>query len=105
MLQRRRPAIAAREEKTIGELSATVIERVPQVLISAKFPTRRALEEMPLMQRAIRDAERKLGANGRVLVRWSGTEPKLRIMIEGPSPDRIQQMADDIAAEAKRDIA
>ncbi|MDB4985942.1 MAG: Phosphoglucosamine mutase [Myxococcaceae bacterium] len=98
-------AIAAREEKTIGELSQTVIERVPQVLLSAKFPTRRALEEMPLMQRAIRDAERKLGADGRVLVRWSGTEPKLRIMIEGPSPDRIQQMADDIATEAKRDIA
>ena len=51
------------------------------------------------------EAEKKLGGNGRVLVRWSGTEAKLRIMIEGPSPDRIQQMADEIAAEAKRDIA
>jgi phosphoglucosamine mutase len=74
-------------------------------LVNATFPVRKSLEEMPLTQRAIRDAERKLGANGRVLVRWSGTEAKLRIMIEGPSPDRIKQMAEDIAAEAKRDIA
>jgi phosphoglucosamine mutase len=98
-------AISAREQKSIAELSETAIERVPQVLISAKFPNRKALDEMPLTQRAIRDAEKKLGANGRVLVRWSGTEAKLRIMIEGPSPDRIKQMADDIVAEAKRDIA
>jgi phosphoglucosamine mutase len=98
-------AISAREQKSVAELSQAAIERVPQVLISAKFQNRKALEEMPLTQRAIRDAEKKLGAHGRVLVRWSGTEAKLRIMIEGPSPDRIKQMADDIVAEAKRDIA
>jgi phosphoglucosamine mutase len=98
-------AIAQREQKTIAELSATAIERVPQVLVNATFPTRKALEEMPLTQRAIRDVEKKLGGAGRVLVRWSGTEAKLRIMIEGPSPDRIKAMADEIAAEARRDIA
>lgn len=98
-------AIAQREQKTIAELSATAIERVPQVLVNATFPTRKALEEMPLTQRAIRDVEKKLGGAGRVLVRWSGTEAKLRIMIEGPSPDRIRAMADEIAAEARRDIA
>ena len=98
-------AIAAREQKTVAELAATAIERVPQVLVNATFPTRKALDEMPLTQRAIKDAEKKLNGNGRVLVRWSGTEAKLRIMIEGPSPDRIKQMAEGIAAEAKRDIA
>ncbi len=98
-------AIATREQKSICELSAAAIERVPQVLVNATFATRKALEEMPLTQRAIRDAERKLGADGRVLVRWSGTEAKLRIMIEGPSPDRIKQMAEEIAEGAKRDIA
>jgi phosphoglucosamine mutase len=98
-------AISAREQRSIGELTDHAIERVPQVLVNATFPTRKALDDMPLTQRAIRDAERKLGANGRVLVRWSGTEAKLRIMIEGPSRDRIKQMADSIAAEAKRDIA
>ena len=98
-------AISAREQKSIGELTDRAIERVPQILLNATFPTRKSLDEMPLTQRAIRDAEKKLGANGRVLVRWSGTEAKLRIMIEGPSRDRIKQMADSIAAEAKRDIA
>ncbi|MET0342074.1 MAG: phosphoglucosamine mutase [Polyangiales bacterium] len=98
-------AIATREQKTISELAGTAIERVPQVLVNATFPTRKALDDMPLTQRAIKDAEKKLNGNGRVLVRWSGTEAKLRIMIEGPSPDRIKQMAEGIAAEAKRDIA
>jgi phosphoglucosamine mutase len=98
-------AIAAREQKTIGELTDNAIERVPQILVNATFPRRKSLEEMPLTKRAIRDAERTLGTNGRVLVRWSGTEAKLRIMIEGPSPDRIKEMAEGIAAEAKRDIA
>jgi phosphomannomutase len=37
-------------------------------------------------------------------VRWSGTEPKLRVMIEGPKQDRIQAMANGIAAEAKKEF-
>ncbi|MET0286458.1 MAG: phosphoglucosamine mutase, partial [Polyangiales bacterium] len=98
-------AIAQREQKSIAELTHSAIDRVPQVLVNATFPNRKALEEMPHTQRAIKDVEKKLGGAGRVLVRWSGTEAKLRIMIEGPSPDRIKAMADGIAAEARRDIA
>jgi phosphoglucosamine mutase len=59
---------------------------------------------MPHTQKAIRAAEHKLGKDGRVLVRWSGTEAKLRVMIEGPGRELIKRMAEDIAAEAKRDI-
>jgi phosphoglucosamine mutase len=97
-------AIARREQKSIGELTDGALERVPQVLVNATFNARKPLDDMPNTQKAIRDAEKKLGANGRVLVRWSGTEAKLRVMIEGPSPDQIKKMADSIAAEAKRDI-
>lgn len=97
-------AIAVRERKSVGELTDKAIERVPQILVNATFATRKPLEEMPSTQKAIRSAEQKLGDSGRVLVRWSGTEPKLRVMIEGPSRDQIKRMADDITAEAKRDI-
>jgi phosphoglucosamine mutase len=97
-------AIAMREQWSVGELTDGAIQRVPQILINATFPTRKALEDMPAMQKAIRTAEQKLGRDGRVLVRWSGTEAKLRVMIEGPGRDQIKRMAEDIAAEAKRDI-
>jgi phosphoglucosamine mutase len=52
------------------------------------------------IQRAIRDAEARLGAGGRVLVRPSGTEPALRVMIEGPDADLVSELADAIATLA-----
>jgi phosphoglucosamine mutase len=48
--------------------------------------------------------ERDLGKTGRVLVRWSGTEPKLRIMLEGPSEKRLHALADDLEAAARTDL-
>ena len=55
--------------------------------------------DRPLQQR-IADAERRLGARGRVLVRPSGTEPALRVMVEGPDPDLVAELADEIATLA-----
>jgi phosphoglucosamine mutase len=98
-------AIAVREQKTIGELTDKALERVPQVLVNETFAQRRPLEDMPHTQKAIADAEQKLGADGRVLVRWSGTEAKLRVMIEGPARDQIKKRADAIVEEARRDLA
>ena len=80
------------------------MERVPQVLVNVTLPGKCPLDELPKTSKAIASAEKALGKNGRVLVRWSGTEPKLRVMIEGPKQDRIQSMADGIAAEAKKEF-
>jgi len=46
---------------------------------------------------ASRDVERRLGSEGRLLLRYSGTEPLVRIMIEGPGRDEIEALADDLA--------
>jgi phosphoglucosamine mutase len=96
-------AIVLREGRPLSELAREALERVPQVLVNIKLPTRRPLEDMPRTRTAIRAAEKTLGSEGRVLVRWSGTEPKLRVMVEGPDADRIARMADAIAEEAQRE--
>jgi phosphoglucosamine mutase len=96
--------IMLREQRPLSELSR-LMERVPQVLESIRLATRRPLEEMVELTRRIADAEARLGGDGRVLVRWSGTEPKLRFMLEGPDRDALKTMADEMAEAARRDVA
>ncbi|HSN84386.1 MAG TPA: phosphoglucosamine mutase [Polyangiales bacterium] len=97
-------AILCREQRPLSELAAQVMERVPQVLVNVSLPDRRPLDELPKTRRAIAMVEKTLGKEGRVLVRWSGTEPKLRVMIEGPRLEKIQTMADDIADTAQKEL-
>jgi phosphoglucosamine mutase len=59
---------------------------------------RRALSELPRVQKAIAAVERSLGKTGRVLVRFSGTENKVRVLVEGPDAKRTRAHADAIAA-------
>jgi phosphoglucosamine mutase len=97
-------AIVLREGRPLSELASEAMCRVPQVLVNVTLPDRRPLTEMPKTSRAIARVEKSLGRNGRVLVRWSGTEPKLRVMIEGPEQDRITSMANGIAEEATEEF-
>lgn len=97
-------SIVLREQKPLSELAAGVMERVPQVLVNITLPQRKPLSELPKALKATQHAEKVLGRDGRVLVRWSGTEPKLRVMIEGPKLDVITRMANEIAEAAKRDL-
>jgi len=97
-------AIMLREGRSLSDLTADVMKRVPQVLVNVTLPDRRPLESLPKTTRAIARARKSLGVDGRVLVRWSGTEPKLRVMIEGPKHDRIEAMANDIADAAKAEV-
>jgi len=96
-------AIILREQRPLSTLAGEVMQHVPQVLVNVTLPERKPLEEMKQTTKAMRDTENKLGKEGRVVVRWSGTEPKLRIMIEGPDQKTIREMAHAIAEKARND--
>ena len=89
-------AVMVREQKPLSEL-AKVMERTPQVLVNLAVERKVPLDQLPDVQKLIADVERELGADGRVLVRYSGTESKARVMIEGMDQGRIQGWADEIA--------
>ncbi len=98
-------AIMVRTGKPLSELAHAAMERVPQILKNVNLPSRKRLEEMDKLSKATALVTRALGGEGRVLVRWSGTEPKLRIMIEGPDLALIETYASDLASAAQHDFA
>ncbi len=97
-------ALMIRTGKPLSELARAAMERVPQVVESATLPARRPLEEMTALQRRTEQVREDLGKDGRVLVRWSGTEPKLRVMVEGPDEQRIAVMARELLEAAREDV-
>ena len=96
-------AIAVRSGKPVSELAKSAMTRVPQVLENVTLATRRPLEDMRQLATSTAKVKDALGAEGRVLVRWSGTEPKLRIMLEGPNEAKLHTWAKDLAAAARKD--
>ncbi len=97
-------ALMMRTGKPVSELAKAAMTRVPQTLENVTLPSRKPLEEMPHLSAASAAVQGKLGGEGRVLVRWSGTEPKLRIMIEGPDHDQIVAWSHELADAAKSDF-
>jgi phosphoglucosamine mutase len=89
-------AVMVREGRPLSEL-AHVMERTPQVLVNVKVDRKVPIDELADVRRLIANVERDLGDDGRVLVRYSGTEAKARVMIEGPDEARIKDMAQGIA--------
>jgi phosphoglucosamine mutase len=89
-------AVMLRKDRPLAELSACV-QKYPQVLINVIVKEKKDLKALPQARHAIQEAEKRLGAKGRLLVRYSGTEPKLRVMTEGEDEPLIQQVAQDLA--------
>ncbi len=97
-------AILVRTGRPLSELAKDAMTRVPQVLENVTLSARKALDQMRHLSLGTAKVKDALGADGRVLVRWSGTEAKLRIMLEGPNEDRLRSWAKDLAAAAKKDV-
>ncbi len=89
-------AVALREQKPLSELSR-VMQPVPQVLLNREVTRKIPLENLPRSRKCIATVERKLGKDGRVLVRYSGTESKVRIMLEGKDGKLLKGLAEEIA--------
>ncbi|MBK6690606.1 MAG: phosphoglucosamine mutase [Myxococcales bacterium] len=96
-------ALMLRTGQPLSTLAKNALERVPQVLENVTLPLRMPLEEMRTLQALEAKVKKKLGSNGRVLIRWSGTEPKLRVMLEGPNEAALREYAQELIEAAKRD--
>jgi phosphoglucosamine mutase len=97
-------AVMVEEGRPLSELARTM-SRYPQVLLNFEVAVKRPLEELPTVQKAIAAAEAAMGAEGRVLVRYSGTERKARVMVEGQDERAIRGHAETIAEVLKRALA
>ncbi len=92
-------AVMARRSAGLAEL-ATAIPLLPQQQRAVKARHKDQWEGDRVLQRAIATASERLGPTGRVLVRPSGTEPALRVMVEGPDEALVAELADSLAALA-----
>jgi phosphoglucosamine mutase len=73
------------------------MRRYPQVLVNVRVDDRDAVSASPTVAAAVRDAEEALGDGGRVLLRPSGTEPLVRVMVEAETKDEADRHARAIA--------
>jgi phosphoglucosamine mutase len=80
------------------------LEVYPQRLVNVRVRERKSLDELPGVKAEIGAAEASFGDSGRVLVRFSGTEPLARVMVEGPDLERVEAFANRIAAQIRREL-
>jgi phosphoglucosamine mutase len=92
-----------RQGKTLSELAANFVT-FPQKLVNIKVSHKPPLDSIEPLKRAIEQKERELGSKGRVLVRYSGTENKVRVMIECEDEDACKRHAQDLAQIVEREI-
>ncbi|MCP4482521.1 MAG: phosphoglucosamine mutase [bacterium] len=85
------------------EISAS-IRKLPQVLINVRVDNKKAIEEVNTLSIACKRIEKKLAGKGRILIRYSGTEPVMRIMLEGENEEEIKQYAENFAKLVKQSL-
>ena len=96
-------AVLRRTGKEMSALAA-VLKLAPQKLVNVELASRPPLEGLKGVQAAIAAAEKELGQDGRVLVRYSGTQNLCRVMVEGPTDEIVGRLCESIAAALKQEI-
>jgi len=94
---------AAREGVTLDALTADLVV-YPQLLVNVRVKERRPLEDLPRVTDEIQACEAELNGSGRILVRYSGTEPLLRVMVEGPEQGQVERLADRVKIAIHADM-
>lgn len=89
--------VAAKKRNESVSKLASLMKKFPQVLVNVRIKERVPLDQLDGVQPRINFIQRELGDRGRVLVRYSGTEPLLRIMLEGPDKKKLNTYSNDIA--------
>ncbi len=87
--------------KSLHELKSGM-EKYPQILINVRTSTKKNIDEVESVQKVKKDIEKQLGSGGRVLLRASGTEPLIRVMVEGSDEDLVKKNAQRLANEVKK---
>jgi phosphoglucosamine mutase len=93
----------ARTGKTLSELSSNFV-KFPQKLINIAVSSKPPLETVEPVVKVIAQKEKELGDSGRVIVRYSGTENKARVMVECENEEQCKKHATDIAAVIEREL-
>jgi len=96
-------AVMRRNNKPLSELAGVMIS-LPQVLVNTRVRERKDIMTIPDIAAKIGDVETKLGNEGRVLIRYSGTEPLLRVMLEGKDTYEITAWANEIIDLVKKHL-
>jgi phosphoglucosamine mutase len=96
-------AIMKRREKPLDDL-AGVMEPLPQILYNVEVREKKDLSEISEIRRSIKNIEQSLANSGRLLIRYSGTEPLLRIMVEGEDEKKLHEYAQELTELVKKHI-
>ena len=96
-------AVMTKQEKPLSELVGE-FEAFPQVLVNVRVAEKTPIDQIPALRERIAAVEEEMGGAGRVLIRYSGTEKKARVMVEGEDQAKVQAYADELADALRRAV-
>ena len=96
-------SVMRRKEKTLSEL-ARIFDLYPQVLVNQSVKEKKELSEIPGLESLVTEQEKRLDGKGRINIRYSGTEPIARVMVEGENDVLINEIAQTLTGKIREEI-